>query len=111
MQSYDSSPPLSNNFLIKQKNEMNIHNFSSDEKWEGFFTYMHKEILVSQQCMYTIEPQPLALTYVPKRPPCPFACTKTTPLLLCMYQNDTPAKSCTKTNPFCRNVPKRRVPT
>ncbi len=27
-----------------------------------------------------------------------------------MYQNDPPVNSCTKTNPLCRNVPKRRVP-
>ncbi len=27
-----------------------------------------------------------------------------------MYQNNPPVKSCTKTNPLCRNVPKRCVP-
>ncbi len=46
----------------------------------------------------------------------PLACTETTPSGMYqndppgMYQNDPPVKSCTKTDPMCRNVPKRRVP-
>ncbi len=48
------------------------------------------------------------LIYVPKQRSCHVP--KRPPLPLCMYQNNTPVKSCTKTNPLCRSVPKRRVP-
>ena len=53
---------------------------------------------------------PLSFYYVPKQTPCThhFLHQNDTPAL---YQNDTPFKSCTKMNPFCRNVPKRRVPS
>ncbi len=100
---------------------------------------MHKEIIFPQHCtpwshnplapihvpknpaMYHNEP-PVPL-HAPKRHPCspcmyqndipaPICMYQNdTPAPLCMYQNDTPIKSCTKTNPLCRNVPKRCVPT
>ncbi len=58
--------------------------------------------------LYTIEHTHTHLIYVPKQPSCHVP--KRPPLPLCMYQNNTPVKSCTKTNPLCRSVPKRRVP-
>ncbi len=99
---------------------------------------MHKEIIFPQHCTPWSH-NPLAPIHVPKNPamyhneppvplhapkrhpcsPCMYQNDIPAPICmyqndtaapLCMYQNDTPIKSCTKTNPLCRNVPKRCVP-
>ncbi len=66
----------------------NVRTLLTHNPWPSF---MYQK---DPPAMYQNDP-PVPL-HVPKRHPCSFVCTKT--------------KSCTKTNPLCRNVPKRRVP-